>query len=236
MTGSQLHTRLRAFTTFTLDGHAMQVCPAVVLFLVAAFLNSANSLALAWLILLVIVYLGVWVLKLRAQLWLARVCGLSVARVTLVPFAPQLVLEPGGRADLHRDVHLLGLAVLFGIWAALSLLATAIELPRNLNWMAAQIAGVAFLSGIVALVPVLGLDGAQALRHLLPRRLGPALAWTQVFGQALAVATGLFLAIMGIIALGRGDGAELALILAFAATSTHVYRSARDFGTDRPRG
>ena len=230
MAGSRLHSTFRNFTTFTLDGTSVRVCPSLTLFLVAAVLNAGNSLALFGLVLLVLGYLALWLVKLQVQLWLARRMGLTVAQMHLVPFASRIDMAPGGAPALHRDVHLVGLCVLFGVWSVLSLVVAWGNLSAPMEWMLSNLGGVALVSGLVALLPILGLDGGQALRAAMPARLGRMLEWSSVVGQALAVAVALFLGLMALLALGRGDGAELALALALLTATIHVARTAHDFG------
>jgi hypothetical protein len=188
------------------------VCPSVLLLGFAMLLRVKGPLMLIEMTILMGLYLALWLGKLWAQVWLARRLGLDVLQTQLTAFVTQIMLAPRGKANAQRDVYLLGLAVLFGVWAAASLIAGQID-GMSARWLMLRLAEVALIGGLVALVPFFGLEGAQLLRL---RVMDPAVqANVGLIGQWL---TGVWAVAHGVMSLwllseSRLDGAVLYLVL-----------------------
>jgi hypothetical protein len=212
--------------SFMVQSVPLTVCPSLVLLALLMLMGAGQPLA--GVVLLALAYLGLWLGKLRVQLWLAHRLGLAGTGMQLAPFVARVTLDKRGARDLQRDVHVLGLAVLFGGWAVLSLLALVVQ-GADTRWMLENVSRVALISGVIALVPFFGLEGGQILRLTWPN--GAQHVLLGLAGQALAALGALVFVLAALLLLSKGKGTEALTAIAVAWACARLWVFAGDFST-----
>ena len=218
--------RYRSLTRLQMCGVDLHLCPSAVLAVAIMLVNARTPIAVTSTLVSAGGTMMIIALKVRLQIALAQHFAIPVRGAKIWAYLSQIDLGRGPKERL-RDVHLVGLCVIFGAWALVSLWAQIAGDP-SLAATLDRLAIFLLVSGILTAIPGLGLDGTLAL---FPGRGRPARMARSYLGNVFSlilVCTMLALTAAMIMSILSGAFDKLGTLAVFTAMAWHLRTAAKN--------